>query len=233
MITAIALDDEPMALEVIKIFCSKIPFLKLTHTFTQVSLAKKHLRNFPVDLIFLDIHMPEINGVQFSKDITPDIMVIFTTAYSQYAIEGFDVKALDYLLKPFEFIRFEQACIKAKENYTFYKTKNNVEENYLLVRSEYALVKILINDILYFETLDDYIKIHPINKKPILTLMSMKKILEKLPPNKFIRVHRSFTVAINKIDSVRNKAICLGSIEIPIGISYEKDFFKLYKDNFI
>ncbi|MFM9943994.1 MAG: LytR/AlgR family response regulator transcription factor [Bacteroidia bacterium] len=228
MIRCIAIDDEPMALEVIKAFCEKISFLHLSHTFTQVSAAQKHLKTFPVDLIFLDIQMPDLNGIDFYKNFKEDAMVIFTTAYSQYAVDAFNVNAVDYLLKPFEFTRFEDACNKTKDYLEFSKSKNSAESNSLLIRSEYALVKVPFSEILYLETLDDYIKIHQIGKKPILTLMSMKKMLEQLPEQEFIRVHRSYIVPLNKIESVRAKSISLGVIEIPIGTSYEKDFFRKY-----
>jgi DNA-binding LytR/AlgR family response regulator len=228
VIRCIAIDDEPMALEIIKAFCDKIPFIELSQTFTQVSAAKKHLKSFPVDLIFLDIQMPDLNGIDFYKNFKENAMVIFTTAYSQYAVDAFNVNAVDYLLKPFDYIRFEEACNKTKDYFDFSKSRNSVESNSLYVRSDYALVKISFSEILYLETLDDYIKIHQIGKKPILTLMSMKKMLEQLPDSEFIRVHRSYIVPLNKIESVRAKSISLGVTEIPIGTSYEKEFFKKY-----
>lgn len=228
MIRCIAIDDEPMALEIIKAFCKEISFIELSHTFTQVSAAKNHLKNFPVDLIFLDIEMPDLNGIDFYKNFKENAMVIFTTAYSRYAVDAFNVNAVDYLLKPFDFVRFSEACHKTKDYFEYSRFKNSSESNYLYVRSEYALVKVSYADILYLETLDDYIRIHQIGKKPVLTLMSMKKMLEQLPEQEFTRVHRSYIVPLNKIESVRAKSISLGVVELPVGSSYEKEFFRKY-----
>lgn len=225
MINCIALDDEPMALEVIKSHAWQLPYINLTHTFTQISAAQKHLRKYPVDLIFLDINMPDMNGIDFYKNIAQDTMVIFTTAHSEFAVDGFNVHAIDYLLKPIEFDRFKTACDKA-ENYIEYLKNSNIEEkNSLYVRSQYSLVKILFSEILYIETMDDYIKIHRKQNETVLTLSSMKKIMDKLPIDMFVRVHRSFAVAIDCIESISSKNILINKSEIPIGRSYEKDFF--------
>ncbi len=228
MINCIAIDDEPLALEVIQSFCNKISYLQLQKTFTKTSDAAKYLRKFPVDLIFLDIQMPDINGIEFFKTIRQQVMVIFTTAYSEYAVLGFEVNAVDYLLKPMQMKRFEQACEKAKD-YLSYQNHNSLQVNsFLYVRSEYALVKIPYGDIIYLETLDDYIKIHQLDKNPVLTLMSMKKMMEKLPQKEFFRIHRSYIVAISKIESVRAKYVFLSIAELPIGVTYEKKFMKGY-----
>jgi DNA-binding LytR/AlgR family response regulator len=223
MINCIALDDEPMALEVIKELSKNIPFIDLTHTFTQVSLAQSHLSKFPVDLIFLDIEMPDKNGLEFLKSIKQNIMVIFTTAHSKYALEGFNVNAIDYLLKPIELGRFTIACNKANDFFEYSNISNSKIQNCLYVRSEYALIKILHSEIRYLQTMDDYIKIHTSNGKIILTLMSMKKILEKLPGNDFIRVHRSYAVSRSDISSIRNQKIVIGDANIPIGANYKKE----------
>jgi DNA-binding LytR/AlgR family response regulator len=228
MIRCIAIDDEPMALEVIKTFCDKIPFVELMQSFTQVSKARKYLQNFPVDLIFLDIQMPDISGIDFYKGIGKEKMVIFTTAFTEYAVEGFSLSAVDYLLKPIEFSRFEEACVKANEYVEYLHSKKTREPKCLYIRSEYALVQIPFSDILYLETLDDYIRIHQAGKKPVLTIMSMKKMMEKLPAAEFIRVHRSYIVPFRRIESVRSKFILIGDIEIPIGYSFEKNFFAQY-----
>ena len=180
MMNCIAVDDEPMALEVLKELCKQVPFINLSHTFNRVSLAQKHLNEFPVDLIFLDIEMPDKNGFEFLKSINQDVIVIFTTAYSKYAAEGFDVHAIDYLLKPIELDRFKIACKKANDFFDYSTTSTSKLHNCLYVRSEYALIKILYSEIRFLETMDDYIKIHTSDGKIVLTLMSMKKILEKL-----------------------------------------------------
>ncbi len=228
MINCIAIDDEPLALEIIEYFCESIPFLNLQKTFTNASEAAKYISTNSIDLLFLDIQMPDISGIEFYKQIQQNTMVIFTTAYSEYAVEGFNLSAIDYLLKPFEQERFKQAVDKAQSYFNFlYQTEKNTIQ-YLYVRSEYSLVKIPFNEILYIETLDDYIKIHQLGKKPVLTLMSMKSINEKLPDSEFIRVHRSYIVPFNRIESVRGKVISMGITEIPIGKSYEEAFFKAY-----
>lgn len=233
MIKCIAIDDEPLALELVETFCQQIPFLHLEKTFTQTSAAQKHLRKFPVDLIFLDIQMPDRNGIEFFKSVKQESMVIFTTAHSQYAVESYTLNAVDYLLKPLQQNRFVQACEKAKDFYEYLHNKKSDSPTFLYIRSEYALAKIPFSEILYLETMDDYIKVHQLGKKPVLTLMSMKKMMERLPQSEFIRVHRSYIVPLSKIESVRGKSVSLGVIDLPIGASYEKDFFRTYmKDNF-
>lgn len=228
MINCIALDDEPIALDVIQTFCNKIPEINLLQTFTQASAAERYIKNFPVDLIFLDIQMPDINGISFYKGIKQNTMVIFTTAYSEYAIEGFNVDAVDYILKPIEFDRFKQACQKAVDYFEFIKTTNSKNQNSLYVRSDYSLIRIAYDEITYCETMDDYVKIHRQDKSTILALMSLNKLLEKLPQTDFVRVHRSYIVALSKIDLVRNKNIRIGDIDIPIGITYKTDFLNQY-----
>lgn len=228
MINCIALDDEPLALSIVEAFCEKIPFLQLQKTFTDASEAARFLRKQPVDLLFLDIQMPDILGTEFYRQHAPDKMVIFTTAFSEYAVEGFELSAIDYLLKPIEFKRFEQAAIKAKDYFNYLHQSDKKEHQYLFVRSEYSLIKIPFTEITYIETLDDYLKIHLQDKKTVLTKMNLKNIMSKLNPNEFIRVHRSYIIPLSRIQSVRGKIISLGSAEIPIGVKYEEDFFKLY-----
>lgn len=233
MIKCIAIDDEPLALELVETFCQEITYLQLDKSFTQISAAQKYLRQFPVDLIFLDIQMPDMNGIEFFRSLKQECMVIFSTAHAQYAVESYDLNAVDYLMKPLQKSRFIQACDKARDFYEYLNNRKSESPNFLYIRSEYALVKIPFTEILYIETLDDYIKIHQLGKKPILTLMSMKKMMERLPQTEFIRVHRSFIVPLNRIESVRGKSISLGVIDLPIGTSYEKDFYRVYmKDNF-
>jgi len=228
MITCVAIDDEPLALLVIKELCKEVEWLKLERTFTDTEEAAKYLRQFPVDLIFLDIQMPSMDGLSFYKKHAPDIPVIFTTAYSQYAVEGFNVQAVDYLLKPIEKTRFLQAAQKAHEFIQFLHAAP-LQEKHVFVRSNYALVKINMEDIQFIETLDDYLKIHTLGKKPVLTKMNLKNMAAKLDPAQFVRVHRSFVVNLKCIEAVRGKSIQLGSIEIPIGSSFESDFFDKYR----
>jgi len=223
MISAIALDDEPLALKVIESFCNRIDFIQLEKTFTKTAEAHKYLRKQPIDLIFLDIQMPTQNGMEFYAEIEQDVMVIFTTAFSEFAVEGFNLNAADYLMKPFAFDRFLQAVEKVKIAIEQGK-KSQSDQQYLFVRADYSLNKILISDILFIEGLDDYLKIHLINQKTIVARMTLKSIAEKLPASEFIRVHRSFIVPISKIDKVRNKMIYIGDTEIPVSASYEQTF---------
>jgi DNA-binding LytR/AlgR family response regulator len=222
MIKAIALDDEPLALEILQNLCIDIEYVDLQKTFTKSEEAFKYLRKFPVDLLFLDINMPSISGLDFYKKLPHKTMVIFTTAYSEYAVEGFTLNATDYLLKPISFSRFQQAMEKAFQQW---KTQNqNLEQQYLFIRADYSLIKILFSDILYIEGLDDYLKIHIQNQKTIVARMTLKAILQKLPVAEFIRVHRSFIISISKVEKIRNKVIHIEQAEIPISASYETAF---------
>lgn len=225
MIKAIALDDEPPALDILQNFCDKIEYISLQKTFTKSDDAFKYLKKYPVDLLFLDINMPSISGIDFFKNLPHKTMVIFTTAYSEYAVEGFTLSATDYILKPFSFSRFQQAVEKA---YSQWKLQNqDPEQQYLFIRADYSLIKILISDILFIEGLDDYLKIHIQNQKTIVARMTLKAILGKLPASEFVRVHRSFIVPISKIEKVRSKIIYIKQEEIPVSASYEAAFFAL------
>ncbi len=224
MITCIAIDDEPLALEILKKYIAKIYFLDLKGTFTDAFEAKKMLDESPVDLVFLDIQMPDINGIELSRIINKkNTAVIFTTAHSEYAVEGFNVDAIDYLLKPIEYDRFLKATYKAKE-YTDYLSNQELQDGYIFVKSDYQMVKINLKDILYIEGLDDYIKIY-LPHRPVLTLMTLKTIAQKLPPKEFLRVHRSYIVPITKIENVSRTKIRVADKDIPIGTSYSDSFF--------
>jgi two-component system, LytTR family, response regulator len=217
----VAIDDEPLALVLIRDYVSKFPELELVQTFDDAVSGAEFLRNAQIDLLFIDINMPDITGLDLVKSLKEKPMIIFTTAYKKFAFEGFELDALDYLLKPIDFSRFSKAIAKAIDFYN-YKTNPSspVEEN-LFIYSEYRLVKIAIADIEYIESLDDYIKIYLTNAKPILTLMTLKKVLDKLPADKFKRIHRSYIVALSKIKSVLNRKVELASSkELPISDSY-------------
>lgn len=230
MIIAIALDDEPPALKIVENFCSRVDFMDLVKSFTNPDEALKYLAKFPVDLIFLDIRMPSVSGIQFRKQIPQDMMVIFTTAFSEYAVEGFNLNAVDYLLKPFTYERFLQAVSKANDFYQFFHQHESAVQQYFFVRADYSLVKVMLADILYIEGLDDYLKIHLADRKPLVARMTMKTMLEKLPVKDFVRVHRSFIVPLVQIEKVRNKMIYIKDVQIPIGSSYEKIFFESYTE---
>ena len=230
MIKAIAIDDELPALKIIENFCEKTGLIELQKTFSMPNEALKHLSKFPTDLLFLDINMPSISGIDLYKSIEQNTMVIFTTAYSEFAVEGFNLNAIDYLLKPYTYERFLQAVNKANETFGSPGTIEKNLEQYLFVRADYSLIKIAINDIVLIEGLDDYLKIHLQNNiKPIVTRMTMKGIMEKLSSSEFIRVHRSFIIPFSKIENVRKKMIAIAGKEIPIGSSYEADFNAIFK----
>ena len=230
MISAIALDDEPPALKVIESFCGQTDSIELQKSFTQPNEALKHLRKFPVDLLFLDIQMPSMSGIDFYKSLNQETMVIFTTAHSQFALEGFNLNAIDYLLKPFSIQRFQQAVAKANDFYNYTHQTDKIQNQYLFIRADYKLMKISISDILFIEGLNDYVKIHVLNQKTIITRMTMKTIQEKLPSKEFIRVHRSYIVPFSRIESIRNKTIFLSGKEIPVGGIYEEDLFNLFNN---
>jgi DNA-binding LytR/AlgR family response regulator len=224
MLTCIAIDDEPLALEVLKKYIAKIYFLDLKGVFTDPFEAQKLMDASPVDILFLDIQMPDINGIEFSRIINKkNTAVVFTTAFSEYAVEGFNVDAIDYLLKPIEYDRFLKSVYKAKE-YVDYLTSQELQEGYIFVKSDYQMVKVNLKEILYIEGLDDYIKIY-LPGKSILTLMTLKTISQKLPAREFIRAHRSYIVPISKIEHISKSKIKIGDKEIPIGVSYSESFF--------
>ncbi len=218
MITAIALDDETPALKVIESFCSKVDFINLQKTFTSTLEAKHYLDQYPADLIFLDINMPAASGIDFYKAIRQDTMVIFTTAYSEYAVEGFNLKAVDYLLKPFKFDRFLQAVEKARDFYAL--TKSKTASPYLFIRADYSLIKVDFDNILFVEAMEDYLRIRLKQQRPVVARMTMKHMEEKLPPNRFVRVHRSYIVSISKIDNVRSRTVVVEGTEIPVSKGY-------------
>lgn len=229
MLKTIAIDDEPPALRVITHFCGQVPFLDLQKTFSRTDEALAYLAQNEIDLLFLDINMPAMSGIDFYKSIPKAAMVIFTTAYAEYAVEGFNLSAVDYLLKPFTFERFQQGAQKALDYSQFIKkSEPETVVEYLYIKADYSTYKIAVSDIVFIEGLDDYLKIYLENAKPIVARMTMKSMTEKLPSQDFIRVHRSFIVPLRRIENVRNKAITLGGDEIPIGSSYEAEFFKRF-----
>ncbi|MBX3256993.1 MAG: response regulator transcription factor [Chitinophagaceae bacterium] len=228
MITAIALDDEPLALKAIEKLCKTVDFISLEKTFTEPGEAMKHLRKFQPHLLFLDIKMPSVSGLNFCKAVQQNTMVIFTTAFSEYAADSYELNAIDYLLKPISAERFKQAAEKANDFYKYIWNKHHEREINIYLRSNYSLVKIPVADILYIEGISDYVKVFSKNQKMTMSRISMKAMLEKLPGNDFIRVHRSFIIPFHNITSVRNKTIFLTDIEIPIGNTYEEEFFKRY-----
>jgi DNA-binding LytR/AlgR family response regulator len=226
MIKAIAIDDEAPALKVISNFCDRTEGVRLEQTFLAPAEALRYLQSTSVDLIFLDIQMPSLSGIELYRSIGTGTLAIFTTAYSEYAIEGFNLNAVDYLLKPFTLQRFQQAVAKATEYLSFRTSPPRTET--LIIRADYSLIRIPVADILFIEAADDYLKIHRESKSPFLARMTMKSILEMLPADQFIRTHRSYIVSIPHIDNVRNKTISLAGQEIPISNNYETAFFEKF-----
>lgn len=226
MIRAIAVDDEPLALDIIKEFCAKIDFIELQRTFTQPTEAIRHLKRFPVDLLFLDIRMPSVSGIDLLKSIPQEVMVIFTTAHREFAVESYELQAIDYLLKPIEESRFLQAVNRAKDYFDFknQSVSEGEKEKFIFIRADYSLVKIALQEILYIEGLGDYLKVHLQGKKTVVVRMTMKAMLDKLPATDFIRVHRSFIIPFSRVESVRNKTIQIAGESIPIGASFEEPF---------
>jgi len=221
LLKCIAVDDEPPALDLLAAYIDRIPQLQLLQTFDDAISAGEFLRSNAVDLLFVDINMPDITGIELVKSLPEKPMVIFTTAYKKFAYEGFELDAVDYLLKPIDFNRFNKAVGKAQEYYDFKKSASTVDNANLFVRSEYRVVKISLADIDFIESLEDYIKIHLSNDKPVMTLMPLKKVLEKLPPEKFRRIHRSYIVNTAKVRSVLHRKVQLSNgKELPISESY-------------
>jgi len=220
-IKCIAIDDEPLALELIKQYVARIEDLQLLQTFDDAISGSEFLRQQKVDLLFIDINMPDITGVELVRSLTEKPMVIFTTAYKKFAMDGFDLDAIDYLLKPIDFERFHKAANKAIEYFTFRQVSKAEAPTSIFVRSEYKMLQIFLDDIDYIEGLEDYIKIHLSSGRPILTLMTLKAMLDKLPADRFKRIHRSYIVPVSKIKSIVNKkALMVYSKELPISDSY-------------
>ncbi|QCR24991.1 LytTR family DNA-binding domain-containing protein [Pontibacter sp. SGAir0037] len=222
----IAIDDEPLALTIIKTYAARIPELELVQTFDDAVSAAEFLKSSPVDLLFLDINMPDITGLDLVRALEIKPMIIFTTAYKQYAYDGFELEALDYLLKPINMNRFARAVQKALDYRSYQQQSQESESEALFVYSEYKLVKVDLREVEYIESLEDYIKIHLKHEKPILTLMTMKKVLEKLPAGKFRRIHRSYIVPVAKVKAIVNRKVQLSSgKELPVSDTYA-DFLK-------
>jgi DNA-binding LytR/AlgR family response regulator len=230
-INCIAIDDEPLALLKLEGFISKVQDLKLIRTFDNAIEAIGWLKENKIELIFLDIQMEQLTGIQFLETIGSNARIIFTTAYDQYAIKGFELSVTDYLLKPYSFQRFLQAVNKVME-YFSRKTENQeiIPENgsYIFVKTEYRLERVDLDDILYVEGMKDYLRIICKDKK-IMTLQSFARIEEILPEKKFCRVHKSFIVAIDKIRSVERGVILIADQRIPVSNTYKDSFFSRIK----
>ena len=231
MLTCAIVDDEPLALGLIESYVRKTDFLKLEGCYASAVEAMSHLTQSPVDLLFLDIQMPELSGLEFSQMLPPETRIVFTTAFEQYALDGFRINALDYLLKPISYARFLESARRALQWFEM-KAQQPKERETIFVKSDYKLVQIELKHILYIEGLKDYIKIYEEgNAKPILSLMSMKAIEEQLPPSRFMRVHRSYIVQKEKIRIIERGRIVFGKTYIPISDSYKQAFQEFLEGN--
>lgn len=226
MIRAIALDDEPLPLEILENYCSQVQEIDLVATFSKISEAADYLQYNEVDLIFLDIQMPGMSGLDFYQKYGKNRLVIFTTAFTEYAVEGFNLNAIDYLLKPFSKSRFIQAVTKAHD-YFIFKNPSGTSSDSIFVKADYQIYKVAIDHILFVEGLSDYLKIHRIQERPIVTRMTMKGMLDMLPDS-FVRIHKSYIVPLSKIKSVRNRTLVIGENEIPVGATYWEHFEKVF-----
>lgn len=249
-LNCLAVDDEPLALGLVCSFIEQTPFLKLAGRFSSAVDALKAIHSQKIDVIFLDIQMPDLNGIELARVIDSNKAdkprIIFTTAYNQFALEGYRVDALDYLLKPFSYEEFLHAASRAL-SYAEMVGKSNsagstagsqaadehAEEEYLFLKVEYQLVRIAFSDILYIEGLKDYVKVWLKNaEKPVLSLTSLKSLEEKLPARRFMRVHRSFIVSLDKINSITRNSLQIGKINIAVGDQY-KDAFNQFLSKWV
>ena len=237
ILNCIAVDDEPVPLSLLCDYINRTPFLKLSGKYHSAVEALNAIHENKIDVIFLDIRMHDLDGIEFAKIIDQSytkgtVRIIFTTAYNQYAIESYKVDALDYLLKPFNFVDFSRAAIKAQSYFNLLlnhkKTTEDVlegEKQYLYLKADYQLLKVDLNDILYIESMKDYVKIYLINEpNPIVTLSSLKTLEEKLPTKSFMRIHRSFIVAIDKIRLATKGTVIMAKTTIPVTDPYKKVF---------
>lgn len=230
-IKTIIIDDEPLALDLLERYVERTPFLQLLCRYSSAVEALEMLNQQQPDLIFLDIQMPELNGIEFSRLVPKETKIIFTTAFNDYALEGYRVNALDYLLKPFNYEEFLRSACKAKEwfdlsNRTVQRHTSPTEEAFIFVKSEYKQVKVYLDKVIYFEGLKDYVKIWMDGEhKPLLTIISLKALNEELPADKFMRVHRSYIIALHKIQALeRSQAIMTNGERITIADQYKEKF---------
>lgn len=232
-LNCVIIDDEPLAAELLASYAEKVPFLNLQGTFNSATEAIKTIREKKIDLIFLDIQMPELSGLEFARIIGEDTKIVFTTAFSQYAIEGYKVNALDYLLKPVSFEKFLEVSHKALNYFeSLNKQRAMKEDRFIFIKSEYKLQKINFDDILYIEGVKDYVKFYVKgNPKGIMSLMNMKKVEEYLPTPEFMRIHRSYIVHMSEVKLIDRFRIVMGDNYLPISESYKETIQKYIEDH--
>ena len=239
VLNCIAIDDDPSYLKLIREYCSIIPSVNLTATFTNPQDAVHVLNNNQTDLIFLDVVMPQITGPEFLKTLYNPPMVIFISAFREYASEGFDSDAADYIVKPFAFDRFSKAVNKAYQLIRLktlsgvrIEDRDSITNGFIMVKVEYTTIRVDLDEILYIEGLKDYVKIYS-EGKLIMTKTTMKNIMEKLPFSSFYRVHKSYIISVGKIEMIENSRIVIGNQRIPIGESYRSSFFDMINRNLV
>ncbi|MFV5703633.1 LytR/AlgR family response regulator transcription factor [Flavobacterium sp. XS2P12] len=247
ILKCIAVDDEPLALQIIVSYIEQTPSLSLVGQFSNAIEALKAIHEQDIDLIFLDIRMPDINGIELAKIVEQyrvkgNLRIIFTTAFDQYALDGYKVDALDYLLKPFSFVDFSKSVAKALGYFELIRNPEQevqklsppipeTEVAYIYLKFEYQLVRIAVDDIIYVESMKDYVKVFRLSEdKPLLSLTSMKSLEEKLPANKFMRIHRSFIVSLDKIKSATKNSVQIDKITIVVTDQYKDNFMKFFQD---
>ena len=224
IINCAIIDDEPLAAGLLKSYAEKTPFLNLIGTYGSAVEAMKELRNNPVHLLFLDIQMPELSGIEFAKILPKETKVIFTTAFEQYAIEGYKVSALDYLMKPVSYEEFLKAANKALDWFCVsQKRQTYAADRFMYVKSDYKLVRVALDDILYIEGLKDYIRIYLADGQKVMSLMNMKKMEDYLPRPEFLRTHRSYIVHMSKAEAIERFRIVFDDQYLPISDSYKED----------
>jgi DNA-binding LytR/AlgR family response regulator len=236
MLKCIAVDDEPLALQLLEDYIDKVPYLQLIATCSDAFEATAILQQQEIDLIFIDIQMPGLTGIQFIQSLTQKPMFILITAYEKFALEGYTLNVIDYLLKPIALTRFMQACNKALELYQLKHSQaqsaGQEAADYFFVNVDYSLVKVMYNEVVWIEGLRDYVKIHlKPPAKPLMVRMTVKNMEEELPPSKFMRIHKSFIVAIESISSVRKNSVSIGDMELPVGETYRDTINQLTKRN--
>lgn len=233
MIKVLAIDDEPLALRQLAAYIKKVDFLELRGQCQSTVEAKAIMEQEPIDALFIDINMPDVNGMDFIKSLDASPLVVFTTAYSSYAIEGYKVNAVDYLLKPFSMADFKKAAEKVQQQYNLRHQEPVIsqidDDDSLFFKTEHRIVRIKIDDIRYIEGMSEYLKIHTEGRsKPVIVLLSMKKLKDRLPKSKFMRIHRSFIINLSKIQEVlKNRVVMDEETNIPVGDLY-KDAFNSY-----
>ncbi len=236
MINCLIIDDEPIAIGILEDYVKRTPFLSLKGSCSGATEAMKLMSSGKIDLIFLDIQMPDLTGIEFSKILGDKVKVIFTTAFEQYAVEGFKVNAIGYLLKPFSYPEFIETVNRAKEWFDLSsasKTSLPAADS-LFVKSEYKIIKVSFNEILYIEGLKDYVKFYVEGQtRPVMSLMSLKSLEENLPSDQFMRVHRSFIVNLNKIKTIQRNEILFGDVIIPVADSYKDAFQGFVRSKFL